>query len=152
MDSSTQETLYSEPEWFFRHHKDDIFKKIRIEATGIILANKKVFSELELDEQLMREFLAKNQDVMQLVEMPESIKYRPKSLLLAFFIATLLGRFVKDCKYHDWEICAANLETQPPVQQQSTTPDIANFQQIQHQSDSMNLDDTIGDTVSEKVC
>ncbi|GBC07887.1 hypothetical protein RclHR1_07760002 [Rhizophagus clarus] len=84
---------------------------------------------------------------MQLVELPEGIRYRPRSPLLAFFITTLLGRFVKDCKYHSWEICTANLETQPPVQQQLTTPDIEISQPIKYQSDSMNLDDTIGDTV-----
>ncbi|GBB99682.1 hypothetical protein RclHR1_00360031 [Rhizophagus clarus] len=102
MDSSTQKTLYSEPAWFFRHHKDDAFKSIRVETVGIILQNKNIFSELELDEQLMRNFLAQNQDVMQLVEIPESLRYRPRSPLLASFIATLLGRFVKDCKYHVW--------------------------------------------------
>ncbi|GBB86207.1 hypothetical protein RclHR1_12640007 [Rhizophagus clarus] len=116
MDSSTQGTFYSEPEWFFRHHKDNVFKSIRIESVGIIIQNKNIFSELELDKQLMRNFLARNQDVMQLVEFSESIRYRPRSPLLASFIATLLGRFVKDCKYHSWEICTDNLETQLPVQ------------------------------------
>ncbi|GES77155.1 hypothetical protein RCL_jg26036.t1 [Rhizophagus clarus] len=146
MDSSTQETLHSDPEWFFRHCKDDVFKTARIAAKGIILQNSKVFSELELDEQLMTTFLTKNKDVMQLVELSEVIKPPPRSPLLASFIATILGRFVKDCKYHDWKYCTANLEIQPPVQPQQTTPDIKISQPIQHQLDSMNLDDTTGNT------
>ncbi|GBB98561.1 hypothetical protein RclHR1_32600001 [Rhizophagus clarus] len=48
--------------------------------------------------------------------------------------------------YHDWEICTANLETQPPVQQQQSSSDIAISQPIQHQSDSMNLNDSQGNT------
>ncbi|GBB83624.1 hypothetical protein RclHR1_10320002 [Rhizophagus clarus] len=125
MDSSTQETLHSDPEWFFRHRKEDIFKTIRIATKGIIIQSSKIFSELELDEQLIKTFLNRNKDVMQLVELPEVIKPRPRSPLLPSFIVTLLGRFVKDCKYHDWEDCAANLEIQPPVQPQYITPDIA---------------------------
>ncbi|GBB88585.1 hypothetical protein RclHR1_15120003 [Rhizophagus clarus] len=123
MDSSTQKTLHSDPEWFFKYCKDDIFKTIRIATRGIIVLNSKVFSKLELDEQLMRTFLSDNQDVMQLVELPV-LKSRLRFPLLSSFIATLLGRFVKDCKYHDWEFCTANLETQSPVQLQQITPDM----------------------------
>ncbi|GBC02215.1 hypothetical protein RclHR1_04500003 [Rhizophagus clarus] len=38
----------------------------------------------------MRNFLARNQDIIQLVEFPESLKYRPRAPLLSSFIATLL--------------------------------------------------------------
>ncbi|GBB93715.1 hypothetical protein RclHR1_02220010 [Rhizophagus clarus] len=65
-------------------------------------------------------------------------------------IATCIGRFVKNNSYHDWDTCAANLKAQPPVQQQQPIPDIAISQPIQQQSDSMNLDDSQGDT-SNKV-
>ncbi|GBB85671.1 hypothetical protein RclHR1_12150006 [Rhizophagus clarus] len=83
---------------------------------------------------------------MQTVETPTLGGLKPKSFLLPSFIATCIGRFVKAAKYHDWEICTANLETQPSVQQQQPIPDIAISQPIQHQSDSINLDDSQGDT------
>ncbi|GBC02405.1 hypothetical protein RclHR1_04600005 [Rhizophagus clarus] len=96
MDSLIQDTLHSNPEWFFRHRKDDVFQTIRMATKGIILQNRKVFSELELDEQLVKTFLVQNKDVMQLMELPEVIQPPPRSPLLVSFIATLLGRFVKD--------------------------------------------------------
>ncbi|GES81797.1 hypothetical protein RCL_jg1702.t1 [Rhizophagus clarus] len=52
--------------------------------------------------------------------------------------------------YHDWDTCAANLKAQPPVQQQQPIPDIAISQPIQQQSDSMNLDDSQGDTIPSR--
>ncbi|GET01690.1 hypothetical protein RCL_jg11228.t1 [Rhizophagus clarus] len=81
---------------------------------------------------------------MQQVEAPKCMK--PKSFLLPAFIATCIFYFVREACYHDWEICTANLETQPPVQQQQPIPEITISQPTQHQSDSMNLDDSQGDT------
>ncbi|GET04769.1 hypothetical protein RCL_jg8164.t1 [Rhizophagus clarus] len=99
-----------------------------------------------MDDELLKRFLVANKDVMQTVETPKYGNMQPKSFLLPSFIATCIGRFVKESSYHDWEICTANLENQPSVQQQQPIPDIAIPQPIQHQSDSMNLDDSQGNT------
>ncbi|GES85426.1 hypothetical protein RCL_jg6444.t1 [Rhizophagus clarus] len=129
-------------------------QSIAIEIRGILTQNMDFFNQVEVDDELLKGFLSSNKDVMQLIEPSPILTIRPKSHLLPFFMVTIIGCFVKDCKYHDWEICTANLETQPPVQQQSTTPDIAISQPIQHQSDSMSLDDIIENTMggSEEIC
>ncbi|GBB90079.1 hypothetical protein RclHR1_16980001, partial [Rhizophagus clarus] len=106
--------------------------------------NKDFVNQAEMDDALLKQFLVANTDVRLMVKTPRHLQ--PKSYLLASFIATCIGRFVKMSGYHDWEICTANLETQPPVQQQQSSSDIAISQPIQHQSDSMNLNDSQGNT------
>ncbi|GBC07736.1 hypothetical protein RclHR1_07670001 [Rhizophagus clarus] len=146
MDSSTQETLHNDPQWFFKHRKEDILISIKLAVKHIMLRNKDFFNQVEMDDELLKLFLCANKDVMQMVETPTLGGLNSKSFLLPSFIATCIGRFVKDCSYHDWDTCTTILETQPPVQQQQPIPDIAISQPIQHQSDSMNLDDLQGDT------
>ncbi|GBB90944.1 hypothetical protein RclHR1_01800029 [Rhizophagus clarus] len=146
MDSSTQETLYSDPKWFFKHQKEDILHRINLQVRYIMLQNKDFFNQVEMDDELLKQFLCANKDVMKMVETPTFGGLKPKSFLLPSFIVTCIDRFVKECSYHDWDTCTANLETQPPVQQQQPISDIAISQPIQHQSDSMNLDDSQGDT------
>ncbi|GES82794.1 hypothetical protein RCL_jg11600.t1 [Rhizophagus clarus] len=152
MDFSTQKTLYNDPVWFFKHNKEYIMRTIAIEVKGILTHHMDFFNQIEVDNELLKGFLSSNKDVMQvmqLIEPPPIANIRPRSYLLPSFMVTMIGRFVKDCKYHDWKICTANLETQPPIQQQSITPDIAISQPIQHQSDSMSLDDTIENTMGK---
>ncbi|GES82027.1 hypothetical protein RCL_jg10547.t1 [Rhizophagus clarus] len=67
-----------------------------------------------MDDELLKSFLGQNKDVMQIIELLEYIQPRPRSPLLSSFIATLLGRFAKNFRYHDWKICIANLKTQTP--------------------------------------
>ncbi|GBB85267.1 hypothetical protein RclHR1_11820008 [Rhizophagus clarus] len=142
MDSLTQETLHSDPKWFFKHRKEETLHRINLQVKTIMFRNKDFFNQVEIDDELLKQFLGANKDIMQLVETPTFGGLQPKSFLLPSFIATCIGRFVKECSYHDWDTCTANLETQPPVQQQQPIPDIAISQPIQHQSDSMNLDDS----------
>ncbi|GBC00492.1 hypothetical protein RclHR1_03880002 [Rhizophagus clarus] len=98
MDSSTQETIHSDPKWFFKHRKEEIVRTINWTVRDMMLQNKDFFNQVEMDDDLLKQFLVANKDVMQTVETPRILK--PKTI------------------------------SQP----------------IQHQSDSMNLDDSEGDT------
>ncbi|GES84260.1 hypothetical protein RCL_jg6890.t1 [Rhizophagus clarus] len=111
MNSSTQEILYNNPEWFFKHYKEAIISTIAIEIEGIMARNMAFFNQAEVDDELLKGFLFSNKDVMQLIEHPPLASLKLKSYLLPFFMVTIIGHFVKDCKYHDWKICTANLET-----------------------------------------
>ncbi|GES76632.1 hypothetical protein RCL_jg17276.t1 [Rhizophagus clarus] len=62
-----------------------------------------------MDEDLMKIFLGQNRDIIQLIKIPEYIQPPLRFRLLYFFIMTILGHFVKDCCYHDWEICMSDL-------------------------------------------
>ncbi|GES90172.1 hypothetical protein RCL_jg13299.t1 [Rhizophagus clarus] len=110
MDFSTQETIHSDPQWFFKNCKDKAIGSIDLAVKGIMIQNKDFFNQVEMDDDLLKQFLCSNPDVMQTVEIPTYIEVKPKSFLLPSFIAT------------------------------STS------QPEQHQSDSMNLDDSSGDT------
>ncbi|GBB99895.1 hypothetical protein RclHR1_36700001 [Rhizophagus clarus] len=98
MDSSTQNTIHSDSKWFFKHRKDDIVRDINWTVRDIMLQNKDFFNQVEMDDDLLKQFLVANKDVMQTVESPRLLQ--PKTI------------------------------PQP----------------IQHQSDSMNLDDSQKDT------
>ncbi|GBB83750.1 hypothetical protein RclHR1_10420002 [Rhizophagus clarus] len=113
MDFSTQETLYNDLKWFFKHNKESIMQTIAIEVKGILAMNMDFSNQVEVDDKLLKGFLSSNKDVMQLIEPPPLAKLKPKSFLLPFFMTAIIGHFVKDCKYHDWKICATNLKTQP---------------------------------------
>ncbi|GBB88995.1 hypothetical protein RclHR1_15620001 [Rhizophagus clarus] len=115
MDFSTQETIHSDPQWFFKNCKDKAIGSIDLAVKGIMIQNKDFFNQVEMDDDLLKQFLCSNPDVMQTVEIPTYIEVKPKSFLLPSFIATC----------------------------------IATSQPEQHQSDSMNLDDSSGDTSSK---
>ncbi|GBB86726.1 hypothetical protein RclHR1_13110001 [Rhizophagus clarus] len=93
MDFTTQETIHSEPKWFFKHRKEDISRHINFLVRDLMLDNKGFFNQVEMDDELLKAFLLENANIMQKVEAPKSIPHP-----------------------------------------------------IQHQSDSMNLDDSQGDT------
>ncbi|GBC06449.1 hypothetical protein RclHR1_06840003 [Rhizophagus clarus] len=67
-------------------------------------------------------------------------------LFLPSFLATIINTFLFTCGYHDESECAAKV--QPIVLSQQTIPNIIESKDLMHQSDSMNLDDTQGDTTS----
>src|SRR5690242_7629611 len=99
MDFSTQETIFSDPQWFFRERKDLVLNTIATTVRGIMLDNKDFFNQAEIDEELIKKFLASNKNVMQIVEIPTYLHMQPKSFLLPSFVATIIGRFVKDSSF-----------------------------------------------------
>ncbi|GBB95635.1 hypothetical protein RclHR1_25810001 [Rhizophagus clarus] len=66
MDSSTQETLHNDPQWFFKYQKEDILQSIKLAVGHIMLRNKDFFNQVEMDDELLKLFLCANKDVMQM--------------------------------------------------------------------------------------
>ncbi|GBB96155.1 hypothetical protein RclHR1_00270001 [Rhizophagus clarus] len=74
MDSSTQETIYSDPKWFFSHRKEDSFRHISWAVKDIMTSNKDFFNQVEMDDELLKQFLVANKDIMQMVETPRNMQ------------------------------------------------------------------------------
>ncbi|GBB97095.1 hypothetical protein RclHR1_02910023 [Rhizophagus clarus] len=152
MDSTLQKIIFEDTELFFRCYKDDIFKLIKESVTGIIMDDPTLFAVIDIVEEALKGYVSCNKDVIQLLEVPKkfirgSIQPIPfKFPLLPTFLEIILGRFVKRSGYHDHDTCAAE-KAKLAVQQQQTQPVLNKkiFQDLQHQLESMILDDSQGD-------
>ncbi|GES78172.1 hypothetical protein GLOIN_2v1871772 [Rhizophagus clarus] len=71
MDFTTQETIHSEPKWFFKHRKEDISRHINFLVRDLMLDNKGFFNQVEMDDELLKAFLLENANIMQKVEAPK---------------------------------------------------------------------------------
>ncbi|GBB94161.1 hypothetical protein RclHR1_02300002 [Rhizophagus clarus] len=152
MDSASQKTIFDNSELFFRRYKDDIFSLIKKAVSGIISDNLDFFATIDIDEEALKQYVHNNKDVMQLLEGPRRfhkgamIPIPLKTSLLPTFLGIILGRFIKRSAYHDLDICIAE-KAKLAMQQQQNQP-VLNKEILhdqQYQSESMILDDSIGD-------